>query len=372
MVEGNNISGNTDYGICLEGSKHTIVTENIISSNGFSGITMYFGWYAYSCNNTIRKNQISDNGKYGITSYHSINDSCLQNNISGNKIGVWLSKSENTCLKGNRLLNNSEGIRALNGSSTNLHWNDIANNEEYGINATGANYTINATNNWWGASSGPSGQGQGTGDTVSKHVLYSPWISPPEVEILSPLNNSLVTGSVDIVLYWRIQKPRNAVLYENGTILNSWRETGPLSYGWNTTSIDDGLYNISLSARSMGGEEFRRAIYLKVDNNPPTGRIGVPNGTAVSGKVNITVEWWDVSPKEARLYRNETLLQTWNTTGSKSYLWNLTLLASDTLGRKNSITIYVTVDNTEPPFISSSFQELMCIMKVVKEFFRGG
>jgi hypothetical protein len=41
---------------------------------------------------------------------------------------------------------------------------------------------LNAINNWWGAATGPSGAGPGTGDAVSTHVTFSPFLtSPPEI-----------------------------------------------------------------------------------------------------------------------------------------------------------------------------------------------
>ena len=35
---------------------------------------------------------------------------------------------------------------------------------------------VDATNNWWGHSSGPDGVGPGTGDSVSTNVDYAPWL----------------------------------------------------------------------------------------------------------------------------------------------------------------------------------------------------
>ena len=41
---------------------------------------------------------------------------------------------------------------------------------------------LNAINNWWGAATGPSGAGPGTGDAVSTNVTFSPFLtSPPEI-----------------------------------------------------------------------------------------------------------------------------------------------------------------------------------------------
>jgi len=38
---------------------------------------------------------------------------------------------------------------------------------------------LNAINNWWGAASGPSGAGPGTGDAVSTNVTFSPFLTSP-------------------------------------------------------------------------------------------------------------------------------------------------------------------------------------------------
>ena len=38
---------------------------------------------------------------------------------------------------------------------------------------------LNAINNWWGAASGPSGAGPGTGDAVSTNVTFAPFLTSP-------------------------------------------------------------------------------------------------------------------------------------------------------------------------------------------------
>jgi hypothetical protein len=37
--------------------------------------------------------------------------------------------------------------------------------------------TLNATENWWGSDTGPSGDGPGTGDSVSANVDFDPWLN---------------------------------------------------------------------------------------------------------------------------------------------------------------------------------------------------
>ncbi len=53
------------------------------------------------------------------------------------------------------------------------HYNNIVGNE-YGIASTASE--VDATCNWYGDISGPSGEGPGSGDSVSTDVLYSPWL----------------------------------------------------------------------------------------------------------------------------------------------------------------------------------------------------
>ena len=55
--------------------------------------------------------------------------------------------------------------------------NNIAGNSTFGINNGGISETIDATNNWWGASDGPSGSGPGSGDAVSANVDFDPFLT---------------------------------------------------------------------------------------------------------------------------------------------------------------------------------------------------
>lgn len=65
------------------------------------------------------------------------------------------------------------------GAQLYVNFNNIAGNSGYGINngAASSSETIDATNNWWGASDGPSGVGPGTGDAVSFNVDFNPFLT---------------------------------------------------------------------------------------------------------------------------------------------------------------------------------------------------
>lgn len=62
------------------------------------------------------------------------------------------------------------------GSEPTFHWNTFALSSHFGVQNVDTTVTVNAENNFWGDSSGPGGEGPGTGTMVSKGVDYDPWI----------------------------------------------------------------------------------------------------------------------------------------------------------------------------------------------------
>lgn len=53
------------------------------------------------------------------------------------------------------------------------------NFDDSGMEEVYKDVVIDATNNWWGATNGPSGVGTGDGDAVSENVDFSPWLGSP-------------------------------------------------------------------------------------------------------------------------------------------------------------------------------------------------
>ncbi len=80
---------------------------------------------------------------------------------------------------------NATGI--YNGPTAYLTVNnsDIYSNTQYGLYNANSAYTVNATNSWWGAATGPthSSNPGGTGDRVSDGVNYSPYLGAPPVAL---------------------------------------------------------------------------------------------------------------------------------------------------------------------------------------------
>lgn len=64
------------------------------------------------------------------------------------------------------------------------NYNNLAGNT-IGMRSNASYLTANGENNWWGAASGPSSVGTGTGAQVSQYIDYDPWLNAPVATVLS-------------------------------------------------------------------------------------------------------------------------------------------------------------------------------------------
>ncbi|MDH5685005.1 MAG: right-handed parallel beta-helix repeat-containing protein, partial [Hadesarchaea archaeon] len=118
--------------------------------------------------NTVYNSGTSDNPMPGIFLAHG--------SAAGNKI------------LGNEVYNQAYGIAVeidredvvFDGdppATPEVHYNNIHNNDQYGLIVLNADEkVVDATLNWWGDPTGPSGVGLGTGDKVSVNVNYALWL----------------------------------------------------------------------------------------------------------------------------------------------------------------------------------------------------
>ncbi len=133
--------------------------DNTGDNNWFDGtiddVRIYNWTLGQSDINTIYKKGV------GIEVAPSVSDSEFTNNtITGNgRHGIAMDST------------GSSGCR--------FNYNNISGNH-YGFNNSGT-VSIDAEYNWWGASDGPSGEGSGSGDSVTEYVDFEPWYSTPTV-----------------------------------------------------------------------------------------------------------------------------------------------------------------------------------------------
>ena len=86
-----------------------------------------------------------------------------------------------------------DGRRDRDASSANR--NGIAGNTNVRRRPTRAPTTVDATCNWWGSASGPSGAGPGSGDAVSANVAFGSWLTSSNLN--GACSTSTVVGGAD-------------------------------------------------------------------------------------------------------------------------------------------------------------------------------
>jgi hypothetical protein len=138
---------------------------------------------------------VSGDGVFGIfyvDSTGSIADLTVENIFgTSSGAGVVILIDEGTSdveITGSTISNNEIGIWFITDSTQEAHFNNIVGNSDYGVTSI---VTAEATRNWWGHASGPSGEGPGTGDAVSDNVIFNPWL---EAEV-GAVKTETVTGS---------------------------------------------------------------------------------------------------------------------------------------------------------------------------------
>ena len=133
-----------DYGIEVSHNSTAVISGNTITAS--TGVATVDG--SQSAGISVH----SDYDLSGTTSGATITNNVITGNTDGINVGETVDDV----------------------SVVTAHRNNLANDAGYGVVSSAA--TVNATCNWWGSASGPSGVGPGTGSAVSAHVTFSPWL----------------------------------------------------------------------------------------------------------------------------------------------------------------------------------------------------
>ena len=150
-VKNNEIVNNTMSGIYITGGSQVNVQNNNVRSNG-DGITLT-GNLTSEIN--IRENRISFNKQRGIhlDADAYTNTIILNNTLSANSYGFYVSTNVSTYITRNYVSNNTVGIFYEKGEDHTAYFVDIYDNGLGMDVSSGA--AVNATHNYWGDKSGP-------------------------------------------------------------------------------------------------------------------------------------------------------------------------------------------------------------------------
>jgi len=174
---------------------------SVVIENGLNNLQHCLFRYAVdgisisSCSPTIRDCVIEYCSGHGIDANQMTGGSISANTIrdcgdSSSDYALYLYKSSPSVV-GNVLFGCQNGVRIrYSESNPTFTYNDFVGNT-VGIENESGNL-VDAENNWWGSTTGPSGQGPGSGDSVSINVDYGPpWLGMP--------NNRYYSGEASIV-----------------------------------------------------------------------------------------------------------------------------------------------------------------------------
>jgi parallel beta-helix repeat protein len=121
IVQGNNVSDNSELGIFVRGSYNRVI-NNTVARNGFGGINID-GTVAQAAYDVVSDNIVSENERYGVGLWDTTNCLVSDNTVSGNGeyggIGIAEMSYNDTVTRNLVLRNSGNGVSVVERSSAN-------------------------------------------------------------------------------------------------------------------------------------------------------------------------------------------------------------------------------------------------------------
>lgn len=208
-VLGNDVAGNEGPGIDAWAARSNEITDNRVVANEGDGMVVR-NW---TMDNLLAGNTVSDNAGDGIVVEASDGHRLRANTVQGNHRGLVLTdiedvEIENVTVAGSTAEgilaadagveiagaevtgNGADGVR-VSGGPTKIAESSLHGNAGHGLRVSDADEPVDATRNWWGHDSGPTGgavdactgevaDGQGASIAVEgAGVCFDPWLEDP-------------------------------------------------------------------------------------------------------------------------------------------------------------------------------------------------
>jgi hypothetical protein len=182
--------------IAAFGNGNVDVTNCMFDEIGRIGV-LYFGTgidVSNFSNNMYTGKGVGDWLDYALDISAGAKVNVIDNMISGNRgvasvdgsgsagllVSTFFAGGTEATIIGNDISDNTTGIAVgFDGADVSVVSamdNNIFGND-FGVTSTAP--IVSAPNNYWGAADGPSGEGQGSGDSVSEDIIFCPWVDAP-------------------------------------------------------------------------------------------------------------------------------------------------------------------------------------------------
>jgi parallel beta-helix repeat protein len=208
VVQDNTLTDNSRYGVVVFGTSDNVVQDNTLTDND-DGVVLF-----RTSNNVVENNTLTDNddgvrlsrsganvvqdntfteNDVGVALSGSSDNAVRENTITDNGDGVDLFRSSDNAVRDNTITDNGDDGVVLSKSSDNnvVEDNNIQDNTGAGLHAEDISEPVDATDNWWGHDTGPSGgttdactdaTADGQGDPITTDgadVCFDPWRTSP-------------------------------------------------------------------------------------------------------------------------------------------------------------------------------------------------
>lgn len=290
--------------------------------------------------------------------------------ITDNLVGMQLLQGASPTIGGSSFLRNGVGILADNNSLPVITGSQFAQNSSLAIQNKTPASIIQATGNWWGASTGPKdpvGNPAGTGDAVSAGVNYGSYMA--DIPLLDPTvsvaGNPPFTALQNITLQLNCVNAVDFRIAENAAFTGVAFQPMVSSLPF-TLSAGDGYKNISVQYRNATGATVTVSLPqpLLYDTQGPTLALTTPaDGSYILNPITVAATATDVAGvAKVDFYLNGALAGT-STSAPYSYYWDtkaypdgpyaVQAVATDKVGHTSTVTNNITKaappPDTTPP-----------------------
>jgi len=366
-IVGNHINDFSEYAIRNNGGISGTIANNQITGRGG-------GIQAANCLITNNRISLCNNGIVGNANY------ILDNEIFNNQIGISTG-SGFFQIDNNEIYDNEYGVKITVFSpdeNHSGHQNNIENNSLYGVyfgdEPNYHNWTVDFSDNWWGAPDGPSGVANGSGDAVSYNVIIDPYRVSKVIDPVDLYEPTEITID-SISLHWSEYEEEEFRRYEIHmsqtpnfiptnetrvrTLYSKFMTTHTIEYLQEGTTYYFRIY-VHGTTGSAYSNEVHATTYIP---GPPVAIVGPDkqvwtnsvvtlNGSGSYDPYGLSLSYrWNVLFRPPGSSVSSTYQSTWSFTATVPGLYVFQLIVSNRFGIKSApagVLVYVRDKRTGP------------------------